>query len=557
MKILQGQGAAGGIAVGPVFFLVKKNREIPQRHIDDVQAELARADAARAKAIAQLETLYQEALKTLGEEDAELFQTHQMMLSDLDYTESLTGIITNEKMNAEYAVMKTSETLAGMFENMDDPYLQARSADVRDVSGRLLDVLQGRDPAEVIIRDSAIIAADDLSPSETLGLDRSKIAGFVTREGSVNSHTAIFARNMGIPAVVALGDGLGPDCGGMMAAIDGASGTLYLEPDDAVMARMRGEYENQKQEKAGLAALKGQPNRSIDGRLMELFANAGSLDDIDSALSNDARGIGLFRSESLYLESKDYPSEDRQFEIYKAAAEKMAGRQVIIRTLDIGADKQAGYFKLPPEQNPALGLRAIRICFDRPEIFITQLRALYRASAFGNIAIMFPMIASVWELRQAIGFASQAKEQLAEEGRAFSPDLKLGIMIETPAAAIISDILAREADFFSIGTNDLTQYTLAADRQNSSIGKYADTHHQAVLRLIRLTAENAHKAGIAVGICGELAGDPSLTETFLRMGIDELSVSPPAILPLRKKIRETDLRLAGPPDDGSSFIVQD
>jgi phosphotransferase system enzyme I (PtsI) len=556
VKILRGQGAAGGIAVGPLFFLAKKDREVPRRHIDDVQAELARADSARAKAIAQLETLYQEALKTLGEEDAELFQTHQMMLSDLDYTESVSGIITNEKMNAEYAVMKTCEILAGMFENMDDdPYLQARSADVRDVSGRLLDVLQGSGPAGIIIRDSAIIAADDLSPSETLGLDRGKIAGFVTRKGSVNSHTAIFARNMGIPAIVALGDGLGPDCGGLTAAIDGTSGTLYLEPDDAVMARMRGEYENQKQEKAALEVLRGQPDRTIDGRQMELFANAGSLDDIDSALSNGARGIGLFRSESLYLESSDYPPEDRQFEIYKAAAEKMAGRQVIIRTLDIGADKQAGYFNLPPEQNPALGLRAIRVCFDRPEIFTTQLRALYRASAFGNIAIMFPMIASLWELRQALEFASRAKKQLAEEGKAFSPDLKLGIMIETPAAAIISDILAGEADFFSIGTNDLTQYTLAADRQNSSIGKYADTHHQAVLRLIRLTAKNARKAGITVGICGELAGDPSLTETFLRMGIDELSVSPPAILPLRKKIRETDLRLAGPPDDGSSFTV--
>jgi phosphotransferase system enzyme I (PtsI) len=555
VKILQGQGAAGGIAFGTLFFLSRKRREVSQRHIDDVQAELARVEAARAEAVAQLETLYQEALKTLGEEDAELFQTHQMMLSDLDYTESVTGIITNEKMNAEYAVMKTCEILAGMFENMDDPYLQARSADVRDVSGRLLDVLQGSKPVEIISRDSVIIAADDLAPSETLSLDKSKIAGFVTREGSVNSHTAIFARNMGIPAIVALGDGLAPDCGGLKAAINGTTGTLYLEPDDATTARIRSDYENQKQEKSELAALKGQPNRTVDGRVMELFANAGSLDDIDSALSNDAHGIGLFRSESLYLESEDYPSEDRQFEIYKAAAEKMAGREVIIRTLDIGADKQAEYFKLPPEQNPALGLRAIRICFDRPEIFITQLRALYRASAFGNIAIMFPMIASAWELRQALEFAARAKKELAEEGKAFSPDLKIGIMIETPAAAIISDILAKEADFFSIGTNDLTQYTLAADRQNNSIGKYVDTHHQAVLRLIRLTAENAHKAGITVGICGELAGDSSLTETFLRMGIDELSVSPPAILPLRKKIRETDLRLAGPPDGELSFIV--
>lgn len=550
MKILQGQGASGGIAMGTLFFMSRERREVSRQHIDDVQAELVRVEAARAEAIAQLEALYQEALKTLGNKDAELFQTHQMMLSDLDYTESVTGIITNEKMNAEYAVMRTSGILAAMFEHMDDPYLQARAADVRDVSGRLLDVLQGNDFVEIIDRDSVIIAADDLAPSETLMLDKTQIAGFITREGSVSSHTAIFARNMGIPAVVALGNGLTPDCNGLAAAIDGTSGMVYLEPDDATIARIRDECEKQTREKAGLAGLKGQPNRTIDGKVMELFANAGGLGEIESALANDAHGIGLFRSESLYLESKDYPSEDRQFETYKAAAEKMAGKQLIIRTLDIGADKQAGYFNLSSEQNPALGLRAIRICFARPEIFITQLRALYRASAFGNIAIMFPMIASLWELWKAVEFASLARKQLTDEGKAFSPDVKLGIMIETPAAALISDILSKEVDFFSIGTNDLTQYTLAVDRQNGNIGKHVDTHHPAVLRLIRLTVGNAHEAGIPVGICGELASDPSLVETFLQMGIDELSVSSSSILPLRKKIRETDMSRADFFDDG-------
>jgi phosphotransferase system enzyme I (PtsI) len=537
MKILRGQKASDGIAIGKIWYLSRKPIEIKARTIDDVPAELAHVETARKKVIDDLEVLYQDALKKLGAEEAELFQTHQMMLSDLDYTESVTGIITNEKKNAEYAVTRTSDMLAEMFKNMDSEYLRARAADVRDISNRLLDALQGNDPVEISSDEPVIVAAEDLRPSETLLLDKNKVLAFVTAGGSHNSHTAILARNMGIPAVVALGIDLAPDCDGRTAIVDGAAGVVYMEPDSETAIRLRRMYETKKEEDAVLAVLKGQENCTIDGKRIELFANIGNTQDIDAVLANDAQGIGLFRSEFLYLERKDFPTEEQQFAAYKTVAEKMAGRQVIIRTLDIGADKQADYFKLPPEENPAMGLRALRICLTRPGVFITQLRAIYRASAYGNIAIMLPMVASVWEVRKAFEMAAEARKQLTQEHKPFAADIKHGIMIETPAAAITSDLLAREVDFFSIGTNDLTQYTLAADRQNNRLNEFVDTRHPAVLRFIRLIAENAHKAGIPVGICGELAADPSLTESFLQMGIDELSVPPPAILGLRKKIR--------------------
>jgi phosphotransferase system enzyme I (PtsI) len=460
-----------------------------------------------------------------------------MMLTDLDYRDSITNIITEEKVNAEYAVRQTADIFARMFLDMDKDYMKARAADVRDVSGRLLDVLQGNTPFLISAEKPVIIAADDLSPSETVQLDKDMVLGFVTAGGSNNSHTAIFARNRGIPAVVALGEALDESCDGKEAIIDGKGAALYLEPDRETTESWSKRLDTEKQEKAALAALIGMPSITRDNREIKLFANIGNPQDVDNALSNDAEGIGLFRSEFIYMESKDYPTEEQQYAAYKKVVEKMQGRQVIIRTLDIGADKQADYFKLPHEENPAMGLRALRICLTRPEIFITQLRAIYRASAHGNAAIMFPMVASLWELQEAREIAAKVRSRLEAEHIPYSQQVPLGIMIETPAAALISDELAREADFFSVGTNDLTQYTLAVDRQNNNLSRFTDTHHPALLKLLELTAKNAHEAGIPIGICGELGADRELTRTFIKMGIDELSVPPPAILPLRALIR--------------------
>ena len=540
MKTLQGQRASTGIAIGTIHYFKRQKIDISALTVDDVQKELDRVEQAVQEAVQQLEQLQSIALEKMGSEEADLFEVHSMMLTDLDYQDSITNIITEEKVNAEYAVSKTADIFAQMFLDMDRDYMKARAADVRDVSGRLLDVLQGNSPFVLSAEKPVIIAAEDLSPSETVQLDKNLILALVTSKGSNNSHTAIFARNMGIPAVVALTDALNESCDGKEAVVDGEGATLYLEPDRETAEKWSKLRDAEKQEKAALAALIGLPNRTKDNREIKIFANIGSPGDVDSVLANDAQGIGLFRSEFIYMESRDYPTEEQQYAAYKKVVEKMQGKQVIIRTLDIGADKQADYFKLPHEENPAMGMRALRICLTRPEIFITQLRAIYRSSAHGNVAIMFPMVASLWELREAKEIAAKVRSQLKSENIAFS-EIPLGIMIETPAAALISDELAKEADFFSVGTNDLTQYTLAVDRQNNALGRFVDTHHPALLKLLELTAKNAHQAGIPIGICGELGADKELTRTFIQMGIDELSVSPPAILPLRKHIREMKL----------------
>jgi len=538
MNTLQGQKASAGIAIGTIHYLKRRKVDTSAHSVEDVQKELARVEQAVQEAVSQLKDLHKIALEKMGSEEADLFEVHSMMLTDLDYHDSITNIITEEKVNAEYAVQKTADLFAQMFLDMEKDYMKARAADVRDVSGRLLDVLQGNSPFLLSSEKPVIIAAEDLAPSETVQLDKDLVLAFITSGGSKNSHTAIFARNMGIPAVVALGQALNESCAGKEAIVDGEGAMLYLEPDRETAEKWSRLHDEKKKEKAALSALIGLPSKTLDSREIKLFANIGNPSDVDGVLANDAEGIGLFRSEFIYLESKDYPTEEQQYAAYKKVVEKMRGRQVIIRTLDIGADKKADYFKLPQEENPALGMRALRICLTRPEIFITQLRAIYRSSAYGNVAIMFPMVASLWELREAKEIAAKVRSALKAENIPFSEKVRLGIMIETPAAAIISDELAREADFFSVGTNDLTQYTLAVDRQNNSLGRFTDTHHPALLKLLELSAKNAHNAGIPIGICGELGADKELTKAFIQMGIDELSVSPPAILPLRKLIRE-------------------
>ncbi|MDR2484626.1 MAG: phosphoenolpyruvate--protein phosphotransferase [Treponema sp.] len=537
MKILSGQKASPGIALGVIHYLKRRKPDVTAHPADDVQRELDRVEAAVQEAVRQLEELRGIALEKMGKDEAGLFEVHAMMLTDLDYRDSITNIITEEKVNAEYAVSKTADIFAQMFLDMEKDYMKARAADVRDVSGRLLDVLQGNTPFLISSEKPVIIAAKDLSPSETVQLDKDKILAFVTSGGSNNSHTAIFARNRGIPAVAALGAALDETCNGKEAVVDGEGAALYLEPDRETVEKWAQRRGAEQREKAELAALIGLPSKTLDNREIKLFANIGSPGEADAALANDAEGIGLFRSEFIYLESKNFPAEEEQYRAYKKAAEKMQGKRVIIRTLDIGADKQAGYFGLPHEENPALGLRGLRICLTRPEIFITQLRAIYRASAHGNVAVMFPMVASLWELREAKEIAAQVRSRLKAEQVPYSERVPLGIMIETPAAAMMSDELAKEADFFSVGTNDLTQYTLAADRQNNALGRFVDTRHPALLRLLELAAKNAHAVGIPIGICGELGADRELTQTFIRMGIDELSVPPPAVLPLRKHIR--------------------
>lgn len=546
MEQIFGKGVSKGVAAGPISFYRRASGVIPRHEVSDTAAELERFRAARETAKEQLAKLYDKALAEAGEDAAMLFEAHQMMLDDLDFVESIEGMIENDRVNAEAAVSDTGAQFAEMFAAMDDSYMQARAADIRDISARVIGILTGEGESGIVSDVPCIVAADDLAPSETVQLDKSLILGFITSAGSANSHTAILARTMGIPAIISAGDALQPEMEGKYAIIDGQTGEAVIEPDDAERERLLKKQAKEKALKELLDQLKGKPNVTKDGRNVMVYCNIGSPADIDAVLQNDGGGIGLFRSEFLYLQGSDYPTEDEQFEAYKTVAERMGGRRVIIRTLDIGADKQADYFHLDKEENPAMGLRAIRICLTRPEVFRTQLRALYRASAYGKIAIMFPMITSVWEVQEIKRICHNIRAELAEEGVPMADKVELGIMIETPAAVMMSAELAHEVDFFSVGTNDLTQYTLAVDRQGVGLDRFFDAHHPAVLRMIRMAAENAHKAGIWIGICGELGADAELTETFLSMGIDELSVSPSAVLPLRSAIRSIDTTTLAP-----------
>ena len=546
MISIQGKGVSSGVGVGPLYFYHRTKTEIPRYTVTDPDAEWHRFKGAQTAAIEQLGELAEKARAEAGDEAAMLFETHQMMAEDLDYEEAISDHINNEKMNAEAAISDTAVQFAAMFESMDDSYMQARAADVRDVSDRILGILSGAVQGGIASDVPVLLAADDLAPSETVQLDKSKILGFITAGGSGSSHTAILARTMGIPAIVGVGDALKPEYEGRSCIIDGATGNVVIDPDDMTRDYLLKKREEQLRLQRLLETLKGQPNVTKDGKSIRIYCNIGSPDDVHAVQVNDGGGIGLFRSEFLYLNSPDYPTEDQQFEAYKKVLADMGGKEVIIRTLDIGADKQIGYFNLPKEDNPAMGMRALRICLTRPEIFKTQLRALYRASAFGKLGIMFPMVTSVWEVREAKMYCEEVKRDLKAEGIPFAEDVQVGIMIETPAAAIMSDRLAKEVDFFSCGTNDLTQYTLACDRQNNDLGRFYDPHNPAVLRLLKMVTENAHKNGIWVGICGELGADLTLTETFLAIGVDELSVSPRAVLPLRNAVRMTDTRESAP-----------
>lgn len=546
MEQIFGKGVSKGVAAGPISFYRRPSGEIPRRSVTDTAAELARFHDACETAKEQLGVLHDKALAEAGEDAAMLFEAHQMMLDDLDFVESIEGLIENDCLNAEAAVSDTGAQFAEMFAAMDDSYMQARAADIRDISTRVVGILTGEGESGIVSDVPCIVAGDDLAPSETVQLDKSLILGFITAGGSANSHTAILARTMGIPAIIGAGDALQAEMEGKYAIIDGQTGETVIEPDDAERERLLKKQAREKTLKELLDQLKGKPNETKDGRNVMVYCNIGSPADIDAVLQNDGGGIGLFRSEFLYLQGSDYPTEDEQFEAYKTVAERMGGRRVIIRTLDIGADKQADYFHLDKEENPAMGLRAIRICLTRPEVFRTQLRALYRASAYGKIAIMFPMITSVWEVQEIKRICRNIRAELAEEGVPMADKVELGIMIETPAAVMMSAELACEVDFFSVGTNDLTQYTLAVDRQGVGLDRFFDAHHPAVLRMLRMTAENAHRAGIWIGICGELGADAELTETFLSMGIDELSVSPSAVLPLRSAIRSIDTTTLAP-----------
>ena len=539
MVVCQGKSVLKGIAIGKIYLYEKQEYVLEQKQVADAEAEVARFEAAKETAIGQLDDLYEKALAEAGEEQAMIFDVHKMMLDDGDYLDAITGLIRSEKVNAEYAVHTTGEQFAAVFASMDDEYMKARSADVKDISGRVIRILAGIGDGSIASEEPVILLADDLTPSETVSLDKSKILAFVTRNGSANSHTAILARSMNIPALVQTDVELLKEYHGIDAVVDGLDGKLYLDPEETVLAELVQKKEACGRERAELEKLIGLDNVTRDGRKINVYANIGSPEDVDKVLLNDAGGIGLFRSEFLYLGREDYPSEEEQFEIYKEVLSRMEGKKVIIRTLDIGADKQVDYFGLDKEENPALGYRAIRICLTRPEIFKTQLRALYRASAYGQIAIMFPMIISVKEVKQIKVIIEEVKEELREAKIPFREDVELGIMIETPAAVMMSRELAKEVDFFSVGTNDLTQYTLAIDRQNQKLDAFYDPHHPAVLAMIRMAAENAHAEGKWIGICGELGADLELTEEFLSMGLDELSVSPAMVLLLRKKIRES------------------
>lgn len=537
MVVCQGKSVLKGIAIGKIYLYEKQEYVLEQKQVADAEAEVARFEAAKETAIGQLNDLYEKALAEAGEEQAMIFDVHKMMLDDGDYLDAITGLIRSEKVNAEYAVHTTGEQFAAVFASMDDEYMKARSADVKDISGRVIRILAGIGDGSIASEEPVILLADDLTPSETVSLDKSKILAFVTRNGSANSHTAILARSMNIPALVQTDVELLKEYHGIDAVVDGLDGKLYLDPEETVLAELVQKKEACGRERAELEKLIGLDNVTRDGRKINVYANIGSPEDVDKVLLNDAGGIGLFRSEFLYLGREDYPSEEEQFEIYKEVLSRMEGKKVIIRTLDIGADKQVDYFKLPKEENPAMGYRAIRICLDRIDVFKTQLRAIYRASVYGTAAIMFPMIISVKEILRIKEIVEEVKAELTAAGIEIAP-VELGIMVETPAAVMISEELAKEVSFFSIGTNDLTQYTLAIDRQNQSLDTIYDSHHPAVLRMIRMTIENGHKGGAWVGICGELGADTTLTKTFVDMGIDELSVSPTYVLGLRKAIRE-------------------
>ena len=537
MVVCQGKSVLKGIAIGKIYLYEKQEYVLEQKQVADAEAEVARFEAAKETAIGQLDDLYEKALAEAGEEQAMIFDVHKMMLDDGDYLDAITGLIRSEKVNAEYAVHTTGEQFAAVFASMDDDYMKARSADVKDISGRVIRILAGIGDGSIASEEPVILLADDLTPSETVSLDKSKILAFVTRNGSANSHTAILARSMNIPALVQTDVELLKEYHGIDAVVDGLDGKLYLDPEEAVLAELVQKKEACGRDRAELEKLIGLDNVTRDGRKINVYANIGSPEDVDKVLLNDAGGIGLFRSEFLYLGREDYPSEEEQFEIYKEVLSRMKGKKVIIRTLDIGADKQVDYFKLPKEENPAMGYRAIRICLDRIDVFKTQLRAIYRASVYGTAAIMFPMIISVKEILRIKEIVEEVKAELTAAGIEIAP-VELGIMVETPAAVMISEELAKEVSFFSIGTNDLTQYTLAIDRQNQSLDTIYDSHHPAVLRMIQMTIENGHKGGAWVGICGELGADTTLTKTFVDMGIDELSVSPTYVLGLRKAIRE-------------------
>ena len=540
MQVYSGKSVFGGIAIGKISVYRKNEQQVKRVRTEDTQGELARYEAAKAAAIEQLQELYQKALKEVGEANAAIFEIHQMMLDDGDYNESVENIIETQKVNAEYAVAVTGDNFAQMFRAMDDDYMRERAADVKDISERVLSILNGGQKGKVVTDEPVIIVADDLAPSETVQLEKDRVLSFVTVHGSVNSHTAILARTMAIPALIGTEElPLDDTVDGKLAVVDGMNGKIYVEPDAQTLEEMKKRRQAELEKKELLQLLKGKENVTLDGKKIMLYANIGNIKDLATVIQNDAGGIGLFRSEFIYLEKDRYPTEEEQFSIYKTAVETMAGKRVIIRTLDIGADKQCEYFEMDKEENPALGYRAIRICLTRPEIFKTQLRALFRASAYGNLAIMYPMITSLWEVRRIKEIVEEVKAELTAEQLEFG-NPQQGIMIETPAAVMMSGELAKEVDFFSIGTNDLTQYTLATDRQNPKLDKFYDAHHPAVLSMIRMTVENAHKAGIWAGICGELGADTSLTKEFLEMGVDELSVSPGSILPIRKIILETD-----------------
>lgn len=533
-----GKSVYNGIAIGKLSLYKKSDQLVKRERIEDVESEIARYESASGEAAAQLAGLYEKALKEVGEANAAIFEVHQMMLQDLDYIESITNMIRTQNVNAEFAVATTGDNFSQMFSMMDDAYMKERAADVKDISERLISILKGNSASSVSSDEASIIVADDLAPSETVQMDKSKVLAFVTVHGSTNSHTAILARTMNIPALIGTDITLSEDLNGVFAIVDGFSGTIFLEPDEETLKKYQKLQAEELEKKALLQELKGKETKTIDGKEIKLYANIGNASDLASVIQNDAAGIGLFRSEFLYLGRDSFPTEEEQFLIYKQVAETMAGKKVIIRTLDIGADKQVDYFSLGQEENPALGYRAIRICLRQPDIFKTQLRALFRASAYGNISIMYPMIISVDEVLEIKEIVKEVKRSLDEQGLAYA-DVEEGIMIETPAAAMISDLLAKEVDFFSIGTNDLTQYTLALDRQNPKLDYFYNAHHEAVLRMIKMVVDNAHKEGIWAGICGELGADITLTETFLKMGLDELSVSPSFILPVRKKVRET------------------
>lgn len=537
MIVREGKSVFKGVAIGSIFVYHKAEKAVNKVQIEDTAAELARFEAAKAKAMEQLKGLYEKALRDVGEEEAMIFDVHQMLLDDLDYNESITGIIEGDRMNAEYAVFVTCEQFAAMFLSMDDDYMRGRAADVKDISERVISILNGTQISPEAMPEPVIILAEDLAPSETVQFEKDKLLALVTQKGSANSHTAILARTMNIPSLVTTDIEIDQAYHGRTAVVDGFAGLIYIDPDEETLAKLQEKKKRADEQRALLQEMKGKETVTQGGKHIHLYSNIGGPQDVDAVLQNDSEGIGLFRSEFLYLGREDYPGEDEQFEAYKTVVSRMDGRKVIIRTLDIGADKQADYFEIPKEENPALGFRAIRICLTREEVFKTQLRALFRASAYGNLAIMFPMIISVKEILRIKEIVEEVKLELDRADIAYG-NVELGIMIETPAAAVISDLLAPHVDFFSIGTNDLSQYTLAIDRQNQSLDNFFDPHHEAILRLIQLTIENAHKYGAWCGICGELGADMELTARFIQMGIDELSVSPGYTLELRKRIRE-------------------